>query len=214
MVLDDRNDMLIAMCDMRIMEQIDPAYLEAHEDILDGAELIVMDPSLTEDSLEYLVSRYGRKIFVDPVSDIYAGKIRPYAGRIFAMKPNRSELSVLSGIKVEDEASLEEAAKHLIADGLQQVYVSLGREGCFYMDKERMLKHSLFAEETMVNASGAGDSFFAGMICGHMRNLPLTETLDLALAAGILAVRSPSAVSEDLSLDGLKQIIEEARHEH
>ena len=212
-VQDEHNDMLIALCDMRIMEQIDPAYLQEHEDILEGAELIVMDPSLTEESLEYLVSRYGNKIFVDPVSDLYAAKIRPYAGRIFAMKPNRTELSVLSGITVKDEASLIEAGKHLLSEGLQQLYVSLGRDGCFYMDRERYLKHSLHAEDSMVNASGAGDSFFAGILCGRMNGSSLEDTLDLALAAGILAVRSPAAVSEDLSVARLKQIIEEVRHE-
>ena len=213
-VQNENNDMYIALCDMRIMEHINTDYLKERKDLLEGAKAIVVDPSLTEECLGYLVEQYGQKIFVDPVSDIYAGKIRPYAGRICALKPNRTELSVLSGIEVNDEESMVEAGRRLLDAGLQQLYVSLGADGCFYMDRERILKRSLPAEAEMVNASGAGDSFFAGMICGYVNGFPLEKTLDLALAAGLLAVRSPSAISDEMSLESLEKLIEEVRHEH
>lgn len=213
-VQNENNDMYLALCDMRIMEHIDTEYLESQKALLEGAKVIVVDPSLTEACLAYLTEHYGHKIFVDPVSDIYAEKIRPYAGKIFAMKPNRSELSVLSGIAVHDEASMEEAGRRLLDEGLQRLYVSLGKDGCFYMDQERTIRRSLLTENEMVNASGAGDSFYAGMICGYVNGYPLEKTLDLALAAGILAVRSPSAISDELSLQNLEKLIEEVRHEH
>ena len=208
-VQNDDHDMYMALCDMSVMRHIDTACLQARKQLLDGAALIIMDPSLPVESLEYLVSAYGTKIVVDPVSDIYAEKMIVYAGRIFALKPNRTELEVLSGMKITDEDSLEQAGKKLIEKGLKTLYISLGRDGCLYMDEKRTIRRKMKPVETMVNASGAGDSFLAGILSGILHDGSIEEVLDYGLAAGRLAVQSKEAISPDLNLETLKKIIKE-----
>ena len=59
----------------------------------------------------------------------------------------------------------------------------------------------------MVNASGAGDSFFATIIYGDINNLNEIESLELAMAAGILTVKSKETISPELSIENLKKIV-------
>ena len=63
----------------------------------------------------------------------------------------------------------------------------------------------------MVNASGAGDSFFATIIFGDINKFSEEESLEFAMAAGILTVKSKETISTELSYDNLKKIINEEK---
>ncbi len=211
-VLDEKNDMHMALCDMSIISHITVDYLKEKENILKGAKAIAFDPSLNIEVIEYLLDKYKDKpLFLDPVSDLYAEKIRPYIGKIFAAKPNKTELEALSGRKIKNKEELKEACASLIDQGLGRIYVSLGKDGCLYMDKERCIERKLFEVEDMVNASGAGDSFFAGILYGYMNDLSIEDSLDRGLAAGIMAIRSHQAINPDMNIEEIEKIIKENR---
>ena len=61
----------------------------------------------------------------------------------------------------------------------------------------------------MVNASGAGDSFFATIIYGNINNLDENESLEMALAAGIITIKSKGTISPEFSIENLKNIVNE-----
>ncbi|MBQ1508774.1 MAG: winged helix-turn-helix transcriptional regulator [Erysipelotrichaceae bacterium] len=209
-VLDDHNDMHLALCDMSVNEHIDIPYLREKEKILQGAKAIAFDPSLPVPVLEYLLDHYSKKaLFLDPVSDLYAEKIRPYLSKIFAVKPNRTELEVLSQHKIRTKEDLIEAGRNVLEKGVQRIYISLGEGGCLYMDKDQVIEKSFRPEKHVVNASGAGDSFFAGIIYGYMNDLSVEESLNYALAAGIMAIRSDQPINADMNTQELQKIIKE-----
>ena len=79
------------------------------------------------------------------------------------------------------------------------------------MDKERCIERKLFEVEDMVNASGAGDSFFAGILYGYMNDLSIEDSLDRGLAAGIMAIRSHQAINPDMNIEEIEKIIKENR---
>mgnify|MGYP002623565771 FL=1 len=98
-VMDDNREMQYAFCDMSINKAITPEYLRSQKSILDHASAILFDPSLSEDTLTFLCENYqDRKLLLDPVSAEYARRIKPYLPCIYAIKPNESELAVLSGM--------------------------------------------------------------------------------------------------------------------
>ena len=211
-VLDEDNDMHMALCDMSIIGHITPTYLKEKEKVLQGAKVIAFDPSLPLESIEYLIEHYSDKtLFVDPISDLYAEKIRPYADKIFALKPNRTELGALTGMEVRDKKDVKKAAKKLIENGTKRVYVSMGKDGCLYMDENTCIERKLPEEKVMVNASGAGDAFYAGIIYGYMNDLPIKQCLDLALAAGTLTIRSEEVISPLMSVIELERIVKEKK---
>ena len=209
-MLDDHNDMFIAMTDLSIEQHLTAEYLRKKEDLLAGASAIVCDPALPVDTLAALTE--GRvPVFIDPTSEPLAEKIRDIAGRFYCIKPNRKELAALTGLPLSDVTDYEgilEAGKLLLDKGVHTVCVSLGHEGCLYMDREgHVFRRRLLPAGEMVNASGAGDAFLAALVYGYIHQLDLVRTIDYALAAGLSAVLTPFAVDPALSLKRLEELL-------
>ena len=212
-IFDNKNDMHMALCDMSINKNITVDYLLKNENLLKNAKIIFFDPSLPEESIKYLITNFGEKIYLDPISDEFALKIKPFINKIYAIKPNKTELEILSDIKINNEEDLNKACEILINKGLKKLYVTLGEKGALFFSKENKIRKKFKPVEKMVNASGAGDSFFATIIFGNIKNLTEEQSLELAMAAGILTVKSSETISPELSLENLKKIIIEEKNE-
>lgn len=210
-ILDNKNDMHMALCDMSINKNITVEYLSKNQIILQNAKIIFFDPSLPIESIEYLINNFGEKIYLDPISDEYAKKIKPYINKIYAIKPNKTELEILSDIKINNEEDLNKACEDIIGRGVRKLYVTLGEKGAIFYSKDIKIRKQFKPVENMVNASGAGDSFFATIIYGNMKNLNEIESLELAMAAGILTVKSKETISPELSVENLKKIVIEEK---
>ena len=212
-IFDNKNDMHMALCDMSINKNITVDYLIKNENLLKNAKIIFFDPSLPEESIKYLITNFGEKIYLDPLSDEYALKVKLFINKIYAIKPNKTELEILSNIKINNEEDLNTACEILINKGIKKLYVTLGEKGALFFSKENKIRKKFKPVEKMVNASGAGDSFFATVIFGNIKNLTEEQSLELAMAAGILTVKSSETISPELSLDNLKKIIIEEKNE-
>lgn len=167
-ILDEHGDMLVALSDMTVLqEHLTPEFLDSRAELLQNAAIVTCDPCLTERTLLHLLDLCeGRTpVYVDPVSTAYARVLAPHIGRFHTAKPNVLELSILSGREITDEASLEAAGASLLDKGLERLLVSLGKDGCLYMDRSgTVLRRKLRPVEQMVNATGAGDAFMAAVI--------------------------------------------------
>ena len=210
-ILDSKNDMHMALCDMSVNKNITVEYLKNNGDILQKAKIIFFDPSLPIESIEYLINLFGVKIYLDPISDEYEKKIIPYINKIFALNPNKTELEILSDIKINSEDDLNKACDKLIKIGIKKLYVTLGDKGALFYSKEKKIRKQFKPVEDMINASGTGDSFFATIMFGNINKLKEERSLELGMAAGILAVKSKETVSPELSIENLKRIIFEEK---
>lgn len=208
-VLEPSGEMLVAVSDMSILAQLPEAYLAERAPLLRGAAAIACDPSLPEETILRLLALAGETpVFVDPVSTAYARKLLPHVGRFHTVKPNRMELSILAELDAEEDAALKPAIARLLEKGCRRVYVTLGPEGCCYGDDSGLfLRAKLRPIVRMENATGAGDAFTAATIYGHVHALPPEETLNLALAAGSVAIRSAETVSPEMSIPLLRETI-------
>ena len=138
-MLDAHGDMLVAMSDMGILEHITPAVVDAQEPLIRAAAAVVCDPCLPLETVERIIAvaeRCGADVFLDPVSTAYARKVAPLVGGFSLIKPNRLELSVLSGVETDTDAGLAAACAELLGRGVQRVAVSLGERGCYYADRQ------------------------------------------------------------------------------
>ncbi len=197
------GDMALALCDNSLSRWIDPAYLNANRDLLNGAAAVVMDANLEPETLEWLAANCGAPLFADPVSVTKAEKLRPILGRLHTLKPNRLEAELLSGVEITDRTSLELAAAKLLSTGLQRVCISLGTEGVYCAwDTERCLAPC--PETRLVNASGGGDAMMAGFVRAFLDGLPIDRAARFALACSSIAVESPETVNPALSLEAAR----------
>ena len=212
-ILDHDGDMAVALSDMSIMKHLSVDYLKANAEVIRNSQLIVCDPSIPAEAMQYLLEEHSEiPIYVDPVSVAYAGCVKDCIGSFFAAKPNILECEVLSGMKITDQDQLVLAAQAVIDKGLEEIYVSMGRNGCVYLNRDgTLLRSQLRPLDEVVNATGAGDAFMAMMIYGHVNGYDRQKALDYASAAGIAAISSPDTINKDISIELIEKILEENR---
>lgn len=215
-IQDENNDMHMALCDMSVLEHITPDYINSKKNLLLNSKLVFIDSSLRLDTLEKIIEICKNKvpIYIDPISDNYAEKIKDYVGEFTCIKPNRTELEALYGSKLINNSEIYKACEKLISKGLNKIFVSLGKDGLLYMDAEgnKIIK-KLKPVTKMVNASGAGDATMAAIIYGTVNGLKIEETIDYALAAGIAAITSSKTINDNMSIKLLNKILKENKYE-
>lgn len=208
-LLDSDGDLYVASSDFSIMEELSEEYLLRMQELMTNAAAIVTDANMSREQLDSLIRLAGdTPLFLDPVSEAKSYHVADIIGSFFMVKPNAMELAALSGMPCDSDEEIVKAASALIDKGCRAVAVSLGKRGCFYIDcTGNRFFRKLSIESEMVNAVGAGDAFLAGFISGYHRNLSPAQCVDRALAAGLIATRSPDTIHPEMSDALLNDVI-------
>ena len=208
-IMDEDGDMLLAMSDMSIVKRLDEQLVDDSRELLCGAELVVCDGNLSPQTVKRLTEVCAKPLYLDPVSTAWAKKLRPYIGAFDTVKPNRMELSALTGLPTQTEEELLAACDALLSQGVRRVFVSIGAGGMLYRGPEGVLRGGSRPVERMVNATGAGDAAMAGIVWATRRGMDAQGVMDAAMAAGIVAILSPDTVSLDMTQNNLINTIKE-----
>lgn len=201
-ITDETGDMRLAVNDMAIYEYLTPEFLAAKMDAVNSAHICIADTNIPKESLEYLAENCAVPIVCDPVSVSKSYKLENIIGRLHTLKPNIIEAEYLAGIPVTDEASLKAAAEKLLETGLKRVFITLGKDGVYYMDgrEEGTLP---CMPHTLVNTLGAGDSFTAAVSWAYMHGLSARDTAIAGLTASALSLECEAAVNVKLNEEEL-----------
>ncbi|MDA3811695.1 MAG: PfkB family carbohydrate kinase [Spirochaetaceae bacterium] len=206
-ILNEMGDMISAISDMSLMEELDREYLEKNHRTISAASLVIIDANLSETVIEFIVTKYGdKKIFVDTVSTAKAQKIIPFIGKFHTAKPNKLEAEILSGIKINSEKSIKIASGILIDKGLNRVFLSMGEKGIYYRDRKNSL-HYQGEQIKAVNTTGAGDAYTAALAHSFMKNFTPEKTLAFAAAASKMAIRCSDTINRDITSEKIEEMI-------
>lgn len=207
-IADSDGDMALAVNDMDICRCITPDFLAARQAVIDSAELVVIDTNLPAESIEWLCHHCAAPIVADPVSAIKAVKLLPVLPRLYAIKPNRMEAEVLSGVAIHTEADAAQAAQVLLDKGAQQVYISLGEKGIYAADRAGNTVRLPCPQVEAVNATGCGDAMTAAIGAGILWHYPLKQTARFAMAAGAFAATTKETVHPNMSVKNINILVE------
>ena len=200
-ILDDQNDMLVAVSDMEIVETIN---LAPHLRLINNASLIIADTNLTELTIDEMVKALpSQPLFIDTVSTTKAVKIIPFLDKVHTLKANYAEAAVLSG----DETDIEKIAASLHHKGVERVFITLGADGVFYSDAETC---GTLKKETrnIVNTNGAGDAFTAALSYAWLQDWGLINTVQFAMCAAEVALAHNDTINPEMRLDVVQEIKE------
>lgn len=203
---DPDGEIYAAVSDMDIYEHLTPAFLETRMDVLAGAALIVADANLTEEALAWLADNCTAPMIADPVSAAKAGKLKVCLKRLSAIKPNREEARIITGVKIEGMLGLDRAAQALLDAGVKNVFITLNKEGVYYNSGEAS-GICLTAPAKVVNTSGCGDAFTAAAAIGCATGMDIHEIARMGQAAAAICAESASAVSPAMSQDALEEVM-------
>ncbi|MDQ5983020.1 MAG: Pseudouridine kinase [Eubacteriales bacterium SKADARSKE-1] len=204
---DKFGEMLYAVSDMSIYDNITPEFLRERIDIINNSKACVFDTNIPEESIKYLTNNCCVPLFAETVSTNKAKKLKRHLGKIYAIKPNLLEAEVLSGIKIKDRKTLDSAAAVLLSGGLKSIFISLGKDGTYYANEQESGIVPCF-KIPVINTTGAGDSFMAGLIFSFIKNGANIKMMALhGTAAAALTVSSKFSVSENMSCQNIENIL-------
>jgi pseudouridine kinase len=192
---DADNDMALAISQMHIADAIDAAYLAQWSKLIEGARLLVLDTNLSSEALRYLLTTYAdHRICIDPVSTAKAAKLAESLDKIYFLKPNLLEASLLTGIVQEEgEPTVDYAMRvcsALLRMGIAEVALTLGEAGVVAGDRNGVQFYRSQPVK-VVNTTGAGDAFFAGYVYGLFRDLSLDSRVATALQCAAHQISQP-----------------------
>lgn len=205
-IADSDKDMRLAISDMEIYKNISPSFLESKKEVLEQSKAIVIDTCLELETIEYLLSNINVPIFVDLVSIARGMKVKNIIGKFHTIKPNRYEAEMLSDIKINSEKDLMAASDYFIEKGVSQVFISLGADGVYYNNGNEKGLFPPYKSE-VVNTTGAGDSFMAGIVYGFLNDYNIIDSAKIASAAASICVSSIETISKTLSLEKIERIV-------
>ena len=203
-ILNDLNDMELAICNMDIFKRIDEAFLEARLPYLNSAKIVGVDCNLELDALDYITKHVEVPLFLEPVSASKAERVKPIIGRFHTIKPNRIEAELLSDMKIDSDEDLREAAKWFCDQGVKRVFISMGERGAYYKDEEG---EGLVAPKLvkLVSATGAGDAFSAAILYGHVHGMSAKEITEMGMVCSAIAVETKTAVNPAMSMEAVEE---------
>ena len=205
---DSDGDMALAVNDMSIYDHMTPDFLRQRLDFINHADLVVVETNLPEASLHWLCQHCTAPLLADPVSTIKAPKLQPVLGHLTALKPNRMEAELLSGVPIHNEADAARAAEKLLDTGLQQVYISLGSDGLYAADRQGHTVRVACPKVQIANATGGGDAVAAALASCMAHGKTLEEAAHLAIGAGALACTSPETIHPGMSWENIQYILD------
>ena len=171
---------LIAPEDIKMIAESKGIYVSGYSL---GVEKLSSERLTALKSLE-IAEKLGRYIFFDPgplVSAIDKETLRRTIGCSNVLMLNLAEASTITGVEKP-----EENVKMLNKLGADIVALKLGEKGCLLFDGEELIREYGLAVD-VVDPTGAGDAFNAGVIYGVMRGLDLKKTARLANIVGALS---------------------------
>lgn len=208
-ILDNKGDMMVALVDSKIHEEISPVQLQKKKHVIASASAVVIDTNLPEATIHYIADNFkDKKIFADTVSCTKAVKLKPILSSLYAIKPNRYEAEVLTDVAITDEESLDKAMDVFFEKGVKNVYISMGEEGVYYGDgKSRGWAKPIPCK--VLNATGAGDAMMAGLVYGELNDFTIQQSVAYAQAMAYLALTSEETISSKVNALSVKKIVEE-----
>ncbi|TRZ57967.1 MAG: ribokinase [Rhodocyclaceae bacterium] len=103
------------------------------------------------------------------------------------LTPNETEARVCLGLDPNESISDASLADRMLGLGCKNVVITLGDKGCLLANGDGQIASPAFAFPAIVDSTGAGDAFNAGLAAALSAGMPIERALRYANATGGLA---------------------------
>ena len=190
--------MIAAVADTEAIRAITPEWLDKRSGEINVSDFIVADTNIGEDAIRWLMDNVTVPLFIDGVSTTKAHRVTnalrkaklPY---LHSLKLNLKEAVALTG-----ETNYALAAQRLIDLGVAHVYVTLSSEGVYCRSAAEEWLYPALPIAEVVNTTGAGDAFLAGVVYALTKGLAFPQTAQYGLMAARATLMSVKAVNPEI----------------
>lgn len=108
--------------------------------------------------------------------------------------PNDEDIIALCG--TDDP---EKAAEHYLSLGTKKIVITLDKKGAYFKSAKESGYAPTFRADKVVDTTGAGNAFAAGLISGVIEDMPLAEAVVRANACGCISIQKQGEYFPDAS---------------
>jgi pseudouridine kinase len=199
---------------MDIYDKLSARLLQEKWSHIAASKLVIADTNLPADGLSELI-RLCRDsalpLFIDPVSSEKTKKLPSDLRGVTAIFPNLEEAIELAGAEAAalDKPNYVGIAQAIHKRGVQHVFITAGEQGVVYSGDEGDAVLFPSIPTDVVEVTGAGDAFVAGVAYGILHDYNYPDSCRLGLAAAHLTLQTNESVSAQLNERILQQTAKE-----
>lgn len=169
-ILDHQGDMILAVSDMQINEEMTVEWLENYQNILQEARLLVVDLNLPLETVAYtlkLAQQFEIETFVIPVSTPKMKRLPKELAGVTWIIVNQDEAEAYFELTVETEEDFEDLVERWLVTGVENVIITRETANSIYGNQEgERVTLPAIKTDFVVNETGTGNSFSSGVIYG------------------------------------------------
>lgn len=169
--------------------------LQASLEAIQQAEVVVAQLEVPVETVRFAIrtaKELGKLTILNPAPAVELDA--EFLSYVDILVPNDTELELLSGIKISNEAGLERAAQVLMDKGVRELIVTLGSKGCIHINKSGSKTYPAYRVNA-VDTTAAGDSFIGAVAVAISEGKAYEEAIRFATAVGALTVTKEGAQS-------------------
>lgn len=179
--------------------------VDENAEIIRESDIVIMQLEIPLEVVEYVKEfalREGKTVIVDPAPAVSEIPDEFWKG-IDYIKPNETELAILTGLKMETREELVQGARLMIEKGVKNVIVTLGGEGCLLASDE---KEEFFPSYKVkaIDTTAAGDSFTAAFALALSQGADYKEAIKLGQKVSSIVVTQKGAQTSIPSMEEVK----------
>lgn len=183
---------------------VDISYIDRHIEAIKNSDIVVCQLEIPVETVKYtleLAKSLGKITILNPAPAVQLDdSIIENSDFII---PNETELEILTGISITDEASVLQASKILFEKGVRGLLVTLGSKGSMFITKDEHKFYPAFKVEA-IDTTAAGDSFIGGFVNGLASNLDFDDSIMRGTTVAAISVTRRGAQT---SLPTLEEVL-------
>eukprot|EP01130_Rhizamoeba_saxonica_P002952 TRINITY_DN1297_c0_g2_i5.p1 TRINITY_DN1297_c0_g2~~TRINITY_DN1297_c0_g2_i5.p1 ORF type:complete len:595 (-),score=125.63 TRINITY_DN1297_c0_g2_i5:1215-2999(-) len=205
-----KKDMATAVNDMGLIEQLNVQTVMKYESLISNASFLVVDANIPVSTLEYvceIAHQNNVDVWFEPTSAVKSVKCVSLIDKLTYISPNIYELQAISKALGGNDSSLPTDHMKVLFNRNPdlKIFLTLGEEGVLFANNVSYTLLEPYNPEKMVNTTGAGDSFTAGVIHSLLQGKDVLYSVEVGLIAAKTSLESEYPIDPYISTNLLRK---------
>ncbi|MCR8843232.1 ribokinase [Paenibacillus sp. SC116] len=169
-------------------EEVTPAYILEYESIIAQSDLVLIQLEIPQEAVEKAVAianQHQVPIMLNPAPAIHLDE--SFLAQLSWITPNEHELDIVTGSQPNSNPDdMHWQAK--LSKSPTRIIMTKGADGAYWADESGHIHHSAGFKVTVVDTTGAGDTFNSALAVALAEQRSLQDAVQWATAAGAMSV--------------------------